>query len=69
MKLARPSECMRGGVELRTVEGASVLAARACVRKGPATDEVVPAEIEPILIYESETLDMPLFILSVSLTN
>ena len=69
LKLTRPFDYDFGGVECLTVLGASLRGALACVRKGPATDEVVPAETEPMLIYDSDDFDCPLFTLDVSLTS
>ena len=67
----KPSDWVLGGVDEFLIVGAAwLLGALACVRKGPATDEVVPAETEPMLIYDSEVLLLvPLFRLEVSLTS
>ena len=69
LKLTRPFDCDFGGVECLIDLGASLRGALACVKKGPATDEVVPAETEPILICDSDDFDCPLLTLDVSLTS
>ena len=68
LKVFKPSDQFFGGVECRMDGATQLLGALACVRKGPATDDVVPADTEPILIYDSEILESPLFTLAVSLT-
>jgi len=69
LKDESPSDCNLGGVEFLRLGAAWLLAALAWVKNGPATDEVVPAETDPMLICDSDILDTPLLTLEVSLTS
>ena len=71
LKLFKPSDDVFGGVECLIDLGASLLGTPlACVRKGPATDDWVPAETTvPMLMTDSDCFEVPLFMLDVSLMS
>ena len=69
LKLFNPYDYDFVGVTARIEGGASLRAARAWVKKGPATEDVVPADTEPKLICDSDCLLAPLLMLVASLTS